>query len=555
MISSKAKKHTASYLFLLILVILVFAPHCQTGIFTGLDDSFHLSRIYSLAQSLKNGVFPVKVHSYMCYGTGYGVGFGYSNLFLYFPALLICFGLSLITAYKIYIFIILTALSFTIYYSIYRLTNNIFSSLLACMIILFSNRIWWDLYGLMSIGSLQASIFIILAIVGMYRFLTVDGASPRMLALGFIGLIYSHTISTFLTFTVCAFLVCIFIVPLLKNKHKLFQLILAVIMVSCITMAYWLPMIEQMKKQLLKLKAPWTTAEQHISTFKSMLSNNELGIISLVTLMITLLTIFIFLCTGKWTIKDVRTKGCFSILALIYTLATTFYGFWHFMNSTLGIKIIQFPYRLYTVVTFLIAIQIAILFAEFTFNLLTPKVIWISIYFLMFILTFFQYRNYSHLFTNIYLDTIKAIEENSIAGIGGGEEWLPINGDRKYMYNPEIATDNTGNTLQGEKSKGYTTYTITIDTSNKYYDLPFVYYKGYKVVSEHRIVYDVELNYDTGMLRLVIPENLSGLDTITVKYDSTKYAKIAYVISIFSSMFAIFLLFFEKYRRKTVTAK
>lgn len=545
------KKHTRSCIFLFTLVILVFAPHFQNGIFTGLDDSFHLSRIYSLAQALENGIFPVKVHSYMCYGTGYGVGFGYSNLFLYFPALLICLGFSLIAAYKTYIFFILLALSFTVYYSTYRLTQNIFSSLLACITILFSNRIWWDLYGLMSVGSLQASIFIILAIVGMYLFLTTDNTSTKMLVLGFIGLIYSHTISTFLTFTVCAFLVLIYMAPLLKNKQKLLHLIFAVVMVSGISMAYWLPMLEQTKKQLLKLKAPWTTAEQHISTFKSMLSINELGVMSLSILVISLLTIVIFLIFKKWILKEAYIKGCFSLLALLYTFITTIHGFWHFMNSTLGIRIIQFPYRLYTVVTFLITIQIAILLSEIKFNKLATKNTWIFICFLTLALTFFQYKNYSHLFTSINLDTVKAIEKNSIAGVGGGEEWLPINGNREYMSNPEIAIDNTGNITYGKKSNGYTTYTLTIDTNNSYYDLPFVYYKGYDVTSENDIDYDVELNYDTGMLRLVIPENLTGTDTIIVKYEGTKYAKLAYLISALFSVFYLIVILSKKYKHSS----
>lgn len=546
---SKIKRHTSGLIFILILTILVFAPHFQKGIYTGIDGSFHLSRIYSLAQALKNGVFPVKVHSYMCYGTGYGVGFGYSNLFLYFPALLICFGFSLITTYKIYIFLLLTALSLMIYYTLHILTNNQFASLLGCIVVLFSNRIWWDLYGVMSIGILQSSIFVLLAIVGMYRFLTLDDTSPVMLSLGYIGLLYSHTITTFLVFTVCVFLMVLFMIPLFKNRKKLFQLIFYVILVTGTAIAFLLPMVEQMKKQTLKVNAPWTTSEKNVSTIKSMLSINELGKISFLFLIITLVIIFIFLYTKKWSLKDMYTKGCFSIIALMYTLVTIDYEFWHFMNSTLGIRIIQFPYRLHTIVTFLIAVQMAILLSEINIKLfLSPRKIWIIMYCLVILLTCIQYKNYSHLFTNISMDTVEAIENNTIAGVGGGEEWLPINADRKYMYDAEHAIDDKGNIIQGTKSKGFTTYTITIDTSNKYYDLPFVYYKGYGVASEKGVNYDVDLNYDTGMLRLLIPENLTGLDTITIKYENTKYSKMSYIVSVI--FFTVFL--YLALRRKTV---
>lgn len=85
MLSKSTKRnevHIRNILILLVIIFIVYAPHLQEGLFRGADDPFHLFRIFSLANSIKNGVFPVKVHSLMCYGTGYGVGFGYSNLFL-----------------------------------------------------------------------------------------------------------------------------------------------------------------------------------------------------------------------------------------------------------------------------------------------------------------------------------------------------------------------------------------------------------------------------------------------------------------------------------------
>ena len=68
-------------------------------------------------------------------------------------------------------------------------------------------------------------------------------------------------------------------------------------------------------------------------------------------------------------------------------------------------------------------------------------------------MTALQYKNYSALFTNIDTSMVEAVEANSIAGISGGEEWLPINGDRQYMTDTETATDNEGNHIKGEKRK------------------------------------------------------------------------------------------------------
>lgn len=66
--------------------------------------------------------------------------------------------------------------------------------------------------------------------------------------------------------------------------------------------------------------------------------------------------------------------------------------------------------------------------------------------------------------------------------------------------------------------------------------MPFVYYKGYQVFSQSGLSYDTELDYDTGMLRIIIPSDMTGYDTITAKYAETKYQKLAYLITLCSSL-------------------
>ena len=58
----------------------------------GEDTFFHLTRIRGLADSLQAGYFPVRDQLYWLHDYGYGVGFYYPDVFLYFPALLMLFG-------------------------------------------------------------------------------------------------------------------------------------------------------------------------------------------------------------------------------------------------------------------------------------------------------------------------------------------------------------------------------------------------------------------------------------------------------------------------------
>lgn len=550
-LDGRKKEHFFCVSLLVLMILIIYAPHFQTGIHRGLDDSFHLSRIYSLAQSIQNGLFPVKVHSSLCYGTGYGVGFGYSNFFLYFPAVLICMGISLINAYKIYIFCVLLFLGGITYYSLFRLTDKAFAALAGCMIVLFSNRIWWDLYGLMSVGALQAYVFAVPAIVGMYLFLTKKEAHTGMLVVGFVGLIFSHVISAFLVFTVCACLVVYFGVSLIKDKRKLIELIFAAGFTGGITMSFWLPMIEQMQAQILKLRAPWTMAEKNIETLESMISSSYgLGVLPGIIMIFTGILFLYLLGSKKWMWIDLYENACFWIISVMYTLLTMFYSFWHFMNSVIGIKILQFPYRLYTPVTVLIAIHTAFLLAQFEYKRIkwVQKVLGCSI--LIVLLSITQYDRYGDLFSVTDISMVKKVEENNVAGLGGGEEWLPINGTREYMEKPEIAIDNEGNEIEGKKEKGYSFFTIEVDKSKEYYDLPYVYYKGYQAVDANDVKYKIGQNFDTGMLRVYMPKNESGMEEIVVSYVGTKYQKLAYVVNVCFVLLGGFLLFGKNQNKK-----
>lgn len=79
----------------------------KTGMSMGSDLPFHLARMDSLAISLKSGIFPAKLRPVLCNTYGYGVGFFYSDALLYFPAGLICAGVGLLTAVKVYLVVLL----------------------------------------------------------------------------------------------------------------------------------------------------------------------------------------------------------------------------------------------------------------------------------------------------------------------------------------------------------------------------------------------------------------------------------------------------------------
>ena len=103
----------------------------KTGMSMGSDLPFHLARMDSLAISLKSGIFPAKLRPVLCNTYGYGVGFFYSDALLYFPAGLICAGVGLLTAVKVYLVVLLLLCFFLTIRGVYALTRDFCASVLS----------------------------------------------------------------------------------------------------------------------------------------------------------------------------------------------------------------------------------------------------------------------------------------------------------------------------------------------------------------------------------------------------------------------------------------
>ena len=259
------------YLLSFIVILLAYAPHLQSEMQLGHDDWFHFHRILSVASGLRQGIFPVKIHHLAGFGYGYGVGFFYSDFFLYIPALLMnLFNMPLDIAYRVFAFIIYAGIYVSMFYCLKQLTGTKEYAFWGATVYLFSNKVLDAFYNTVGLGQMCAFVFFPMAIIGMYLFLKKD-KKPVLLIFGFVGLIYSHTISTFMAFVICGMLVLLNLKTLLGDIRKILNLLISVGVTAMVTASFWLPMFEQMKAQLLKVKAPWTTSVENVLDLKEVI--------------------------------------------------------------------------------------------------------------------------------------------------------------------------------------------------------------------------------------------------------------------------------------------
>lgn len=515
-------------------VLVAYFPHLQSEVQLGHDDWFHFHRILAVASELRQGIFPVKIHHLAGYGHGYGVGFFYSNFFLYIPALLInFFDLPLDVAYRIFAFIIYVAIFGSMFLCLYKLTDKKEYAFWGASLYVFSNKVLEAFYVTVGVGQMCAFVFFPMAIIGMYLFLK-ENKKPTLLMFGFIGLIFSHTISTFMAVVVCGFFVLFNIKTLFADARKMINLILSVCVTTLITTSFWLPMFEQMKAQTLKVKAPWTASVENVLTLKSV-------VVEQVGLGYVIVTLFVFnvIMWGRNFLKKRGGEHQFTFIALFLVLLIMFKPFWYFMNVVLNIRFLQFPARFLAPITVLIIADATIQFCSIKIEKsrikFIPQMMLLCAFALFFIV-------FSDSYSWVSNEHINEVIDNKIAGFGSGEEWLPIGTDREEILDANLAFDNEGNKVFGEKKKGYTRFVFEADLEKEYYDLPYIWYKGYGAVDVQGNKFEFSQNPETGMVQIHMPKDAEGMTQIEVYYKGTKYQKLAYVTSIIGIILLIVYL-------------
>lgn len=499
----------------LLAILFAFSPYIKPDLIIGSDSPFHLARIETLEQNLRYGIFPTKVHVDLCYGYGYGVGFFYPDFFLYIPALLGLLGLSLEVSFKLFAGMIITGIFTSVFYCVYRLTRDRNAALCSAIIFLFTNQVLGSFYYEFTLGTSLGLIFMPLAICGMYLFLAED-QKVYMLGVGFTGLIFSHVLSTTLALAVCTIILLLHLRKLVSTPGKIKTLLFTIIIVAGVTASFWLPMFEQFLSQKYRVSDPWTYVDDNVLQLIQLIRSDGFGLV------LTSATIFLGLI---FLIEKIPSKKLtlFYTLGLILLVLPLCKLFWRLFRN--AFKFLQFPKRLLGPASILIIFAFGIWLSSCKINELYKK--YIAITLLLFSL--FAGLNYIDGRIGAVEDFGDRILYQEIAGIGSGEEWLPLETTRDFITTPNLAISNTNDTVVGSKKHQY--FLFSADSTVDFYDVPFVWYKGYCAITSDGQFIPVTKNPNTGIVR-VQTNSLSENTTITVWYRSTFIQILSYLISI-----------------------
>ncbi len=526
-------------LFLLVIAIissitLFLIPNMSRGH----DLAFHLSRISAIKDNLKLGIVGGYIYPNYLGGYGYGNGLFYPDLFLYIPAFFSYLGLSVITSYKLFLLLISFCSVGAMYICVKGISKNKKSALISSFIYGFASYRLIDMFTRAALGETLAFVFAPIIIYGMYEIIYGDYKKFYILTIGMSGLILSHLISTYLIGIVLAIMCLVNIKKLFKEKKRILYLVLAALATVCLTAYFIFPMLEQMlsgkfifnnldeTSKLLERSLPiWSIfIEFPYHVLRKLWIPTGIGIGFIV---------LIYYYFKNFKNYDKFTHFCF-ITAMIFLICATNIFPWNLFQNILSP--IQFPWRFYFISVLLLSVGSGLMLSKSTKDINKRA----RVLFILFLIPV------------ITISTVNFFEKN-IKEVGDYEisfgEYMPLSADKNYILErKDIIT--TTYPLEHSFTRNGLELTINYNNNqgNNSLELPLLYYKGYKAISN-----DKELNvYQTN-------NGLVGVDindeegTIYVYYGGTKIQKLSKIVSIITMI--VFVIYLSLRKRGVLDEK
>lgn len=445
------------------------------GMMSGYDIDYHMLRIESLSAGMRHGQIPVRVNPVFLNGYGYASSLFYPDLFLYFPALLRTFGLSTMLSAKIF-FVCIFALSFlSSYWVVKEMSGSAYAGTQSAIVYCLSQYLLQNVYRRGAVGEVQATVFLPLIAYGLYSLVFRHFEKHWVIALGLIGLLYSHLISALIAVILSVAIGLLHARAILSDKTRVVRMVKFALITLGGTIAMWLPLVEQFSTGSFKFSQSTYLARYSAVPFSALLAvtgkfSGTYVAFGLPTLLLCL-SWFIFQKGEDKTLQQhLVAWGLGSGLVLLLTATDVFP--WDWVDGPLNI--IQFPWRLYSFAALFLAIAIGVMLN----SIIKPAwrragaialIAFLGIHAMWVI-------NVSGSQPRDLPDDFYLRAENTFLVNNG--EWLPASTKLDALI--EATTDVVNE--NGEKidfTREGQEFVIALSDGCTYLDLPILYYKGY----------------------------------------------------------------------------
>jgi hypothetical protein len=531
----------------LLLIILIAIPAVlsffHSGYFTSHDGEWMVIRFSDFHRSLADGQFPVRFAGRLNFGYGYPVfNFLYPGTF-YLAEFFHLLKFNFVDSIKL-LFITSYILSGMCMYLFAKEWVGKTQAFVAAVLYLYTPYRFVDMYVRGSLGESVSFLFIPLVFLAVSKiFRSHNYVWVCFGAIGLLGLITTHNVIAYLFLPIIVLFGAILV--LLKTNNKFFykDFLLLLILGLGLSCFFWLPAVLE-KKYTIFDQTVIADYAKNFPLFKELIfpswgfglsmpgkTNSmsfQLGIINLISLLLTA----VLLITKKIT-KYFKIAVFFFIVTLvaIFFLSQVSRFFWNFIP---GLTLIQFPWRILSVITFTTSILLGFLLQQAKNKTALFLAIFITALCVLFNITylkphFFINRGEGFYSTNDDTTTVK-------------DEYLPI----KALNLPRKRPDSK---IEMQKPKGQ-----ILNLISKSNDISFeyngetnnllintVYFPGWEALINNH-VQQIQVS-PLGLMMIPVD---SGRSVVVLKFKESKVRKIADTISMLSFFAILWLLFVSK---------
>ena len=549
----KTKKYVNLYTIIIFLFSLFMVSPIFFNYFFGDDTTFHAANIAVRGSSLFNTFS--KIIPEIGNNFGYGIGIFYpmlphflGGLFLNFISI---FGLEEYAALKIIKFIAIFGSGISMYLFASKLFKNKNYGLIASLFYISSSYFFVDIYSRDALNESFVFIFIPLIFLGIYYLFCENDRFKFYFSfiIGYVGMMYSHlVVSVWFTLIFILFLL-LFIKDIFK-KQNLIPLIISAILILIFTSPFTVPLVEHMlngEYVIFNLKQSslfWTMDLKRFFVQISDITNGENYLyinFNIIVILLSLVALF-KLFTKK--VPAYRKKFIVGFLLIVIVSMTLVCNdtIWNYTPDFLNN--IQFPWRACTFAVFGISL-FAVEGLDVFYNLFKKKFVPIASILIITILLANVYYNIQN------IQIVETLSYNVNNGMGWDEEYLPIETKNNMKYFEKRKDDEIKIEKGNAKVKMIDNdvpnmeFYVTNVKNTVTFELPRLYYLGYKIVDEN----GTEVKYfknDKGFITIKLDKG----GKYYVSYPGTLEYQISKMVVVITSIICIIIIILKKEKIK-----
>lgn len=551
------------YIILIIIGVILSSFLTQIQIRDTHDGSLHMLRLIGTKDTLDIGQFPPLINQNYCRGVGYSMNLFYPPLVTYIPLLIKLFVPTYAAALKIFGGLCIVLSGITMYKFSYQVSKNRLISLFSAIFYLIAPYKLANVYKRFAIGEFAALVFIPLVFMGLYNLFKQDGKKHYYIAIGAIGLMLSHTVSTIYTALFCILFVLLNIRKL-KEKEIITKCLINVIFILIVSMLFWMPLLEAtsradyaiMDNKIMRTNGDF--AYENIISFSQLLKDR--GEENGTTFLLGIPIIFAILLTILTYRKIDNKYKEFYLICIIFSLISLFmtsrFFPWKVMPGF--ICKLQYPWRMLGFMVFFISFVCGMNLHVFIKEFLKKDILRIVFVTIFIALSIISSLNIMSQFfaKDINRDTeyeTEILENRKISHMRINRDYMPTKAillQRSYVIIREDKTyilEGKANIINENKEN--LTDIIKIENVKKdtILEFPYFYYIGYEVIVEtnDNVYKIIPTESKNGYLSCVIENDIDNA-IVTVKYVGTVITKISYIVSLIGLILFIVYIIYEK---------